>query len=107
MKPHEHIILEVARERERQMTEEGWTPEHDDTHDKGELALVASCYAEHASRLPGARKARETGRWCPGMWPWSRSWWKPTTARRDLVKAAALIIAEIERLDRAETRKED
>ena len=29
------------------------------------------------------------------------AWFKPTTPRRDLVKAGALIIAEIERLDRA------
>jgi hypothetical protein len=34
-------------------------------------------------------------------WPWDLKWWKPTTPRRDLVKAAALIVAEIERLDRA------
>jgi hypothetical protein len=35
------------------------------------------------------------------IWPWDRKWWKPTDRRRDLVKAAALILAEIERLDRA------
>jgi hypothetical protein len=34
----------------------------------------------------------------PGGWDWS--WFKPTTPRRDLVKAGALIVAEIERLDR-------
>ena len=36
------------------------------------------------------------------LWPWLSSWWKPSTNRRDLVKAGALILAEIERLDRAE-----
>jgi len=35
------------------------------------------------------------------VWTWERAWWKPTTRRRDLVKAGALILAEIERLDRA------
>jgi len=34
-------------------------------------------------------------------WPWAEKWWKPKNERRDLVKAAALILAEIERLDRA------
>ncbi|HCF3475434.1 TPA: hypothetical protein ACHSVP_002604 [Pseudomonas aeruginosa] len=34
-------------------------------------------------------------------WPWDEQWWKPSTARRDLVKACALALAEIERLDRA------
>ncbi|MEB3421767.1 hypothetical protein VK682_24660 [Salipiger manganoxidans] len=38
------------------------------------------------------------------LWPWDRKWWKPTTPRRDLVKAGALIVAEIERLDRAALR---
>jgi len=35
------------------------------------------------------------------LWPWSPMWWRPTTQRRDLVKAGALIMAEIERIDRA------
>jgi len=42
----------------------------------------------------------------PDVWPWGGFTWKPTTPRRDLVKAAALILAEIERLDRA-TNKEN
>jgi hypothetical protein len=35
------------------------------------------------------------------LWPWDDEWFKLTDPRRDLIKAAALIIAEIERLDRA------
>lgn len=38
-----------------------------------------------------------------GFWPWDKSWWKPKGARRDLIRAAALIVAEIERIDRADT----
>jgi hypothetical protein len=34
-------------------------------------------------------------------------WWKPKDRRRDLVRAAALIIAEIERLDRDAEARED
>ncbi len=41
MKPHEYVILEIARERERQMSVEGWTVEHDDEHSCGELANAA------------------------------------------------------------------
>lgn len=39
----------------------------------------------------------------PDAWPttWAEDWWKPKNPRRDLVRAAALLIAEIERLDRA------
>lgn len=87
-------IQDVRVERARQIAEEGWTPEHDDAHDDGVLARAGACYAMDA-----------LSDWhveAPGEWPFDSQWWKPTTARRDLVKAAALIVAEIERLDRQE-----
>lgn len=83
---------DVLAERQRQVSVEGWTPEHDDQHAHRELATAAACYALHAS----GRTAADVF-----LWPWDHSWWKPTTPRRNLVKAAALILAEIERLDRA------
>lgn len=89
---------DIIAERRRQVEVEGWTPEHDDTHAKGEMAIAAACYA-----VPGAI---EWGSWVYRArrvlkWPWERKWWKPKDRRRDLVRAGALIIAEIERLDRA------
>lgn len=89
------VIGEIRDERQRQRWDEGWTPEHDDAHDKGELASAAACYALNAApeRFPDGV--------VPIFWPWAREWWKPKTRRRDLVRAAALIVAEIERLDRA------
>ena len=101
MQPHEHIILEVARERERQMQVEGWTPEHDDTHSCGEMADAAACYASPAPW--GVNPASVPP---PQLWPWHASWWKPRDRRRNLVRAAALIVAEIERLDRARAAKQ-
>jgi hypothetical protein len=93
-------IEEIAAERRRQIEVEGWTSEHDDRHERGELAKAAAAYAYNA----GADELNR--RWNSAtpviVWPWSREWWKPTTSRRDLIKAAALIVAEIERLDRAE-----
>jgi hypothetical protein len=38
----------------------------------------------------------------PRWFPWDRSWWRPGSRRRNLVKAAALLIAEIELLDRTD-----
>ena len=86
---------DVLAERRRQIEEKGWTPEHDDEHNCQELAMAAACYAGNAGGYVWADG------W-PGetVWPWDRSCWKPTTPRRDLVKAAAMILAEIERLDR-------
>lgn len=87
-----NVIEEIAAERKRQREVEGWTEQHDDEHDWGQLALAASCYAAHAAgRYRGVR---------PGAWPWEPQWWKPKDPRRDLIRAAALIVAEIERIDR-------
>jgi hypothetical protein len=93
-------IEDIARERQRQISFEGWTPEHDDDqHDKGEMARAAACYAYEATRTEHQRSLDDG--FAPPMWPWAERWWKPTDSRRDLVKAGALIVAEIERLDRA------
>ena len=37
---------DVLAERARQVSVEGWTPEHDDAHASGEMAGAASCYGE-------------------------------------------------------------
>lgn len=96
MQPHEHVIMEIARERERQMQVEGWTAEHDDEHCCGEMAQAAACYAH-----PAPWGVRPQSCPPPKLWPWSLLWWKPKDRRRNLIRAAALIVAEIERLDRA------
>lgn len=89
------ILDEIAAERARQIADEGWTLEHDDKHASGELAGAAACYALNGIAHWAARQAVEM------FWPWNREWWKPKDRRRDLVRAAALIVAEIERIDRA------
>lgn len=97
-------VCDVIAERFRQQSVEGWTPEHDDEHGDGELALAASCYAENFA-LFSTWQEGEPVDWSdapqPANWPWSSEWWKPSSPRRDLVKAGALILAEIERGDRA------
>lgn len=84
---------DVLNERARQITKEGWSEEHDDEHFDGELATAAACYADSAKY---GLKATVV----PAAWPWAFEWWKPAEQRRMLVKAGALILAEIERLDR-------
>jgi hypothetical protein len=86
---------DVIAERARQQSQEGWSPEHDDEHTRGELAVAAASYAYVATVSDRTRKS-----WRPDWWPWDFSWWKPKTRRHDLVRAGALILAEIERLDR-------
>ncbi|MGO6998981.1 hypothetical protein [Rhizobium leguminosarum] len=96
-------LLDVAAERRRQMEVEGWTPEHDDQHTDASMALAAGSYCESAAR-PTILARKPGGAFAiPKLWPqsWSRDWWKPKSPREDLVRAAALIVAEIERIDRA------
>ena len=88
---------DVLAERQRQTSVEGGTPEHDDVAAIGQMAAAAGCYAIH-SRGYNQFVINDL---LYDFWPWGRKWWKPTTTRRDLVKAGALILAEIERLDRA------
>ncbi|EPQ3027586.1 hypothetical protein NRQ82_000685 [Pseudomonas aeruginosa] len=90
--------LDVQAERRRQITAEGWTPEHDDEHSHGQMARASACYALAGSSAPNDGTAALL---VSLAWPWDQQWWKPTSARRDLVKACALALAEIERLDRA------
>ena len=114
--PQSQAAKDVLGERQRQVTVECWTPEHDDQHNDGELAEAAVAYASHAasrgwsyadapdeyrSDWPFPREKKVFGYGCV-TWPkhWSWDWWKPKDPRRDLVRAGALIIAEIERLDR-------
>ncbi len=81
---------DVLAERSRQVEKEGYEPAHDDEHADGSLAMAAACYAD---------KERPQSM-CPGRWPWSADSWKPKDRRTDLVRAAALLLAEIERMDR-------
>ena len=88
-------IADIKAERQRQI--EGYGPEHDDGHLQGTLARAAACYLARAYvRVDGLMRRP------PLDWPWERAAWKPKNdARRNLVRAAALVVAEIERLDRA------
>ncbi|WP_200888318.1 hypothetical protein [Burkholderia pseudomallei] len=100
---------DMLAERRRQVEAEGWTPKHDDEHDKGEMARAAACYALHAGSCFAWRAdAYQSAKPHEGnpaaqnsLWPWDMKWWKPKDPRRDLVRAGALILAELERLDRA------
>lgn len=91
----------IAAERKRQVESEGWTPEHDDVHEMGELPAAAMCYAAECVEEDIVQVADEY--FASDWWPWDASWWKPSDDPiRNLVKAGALIAAEIDRLQRKE-----
>lgn len=104
----------IREERERQVSEEGWTAEHDDFHGRGELAWAAVCYA--APEPVFEQKVSGKGVSFVDPWPWDGRFDKrpreplghrlasPTTEERIrmLAKAGALIAAEIDAIQREE-----
>ncbi len=103
--------VEIAAERTRQVTEEGYSGDHDDRHNAGMLAAAAAYYAA-PKNLDGTlftegdeESVHEAvAGW---LWPWGpKCPPKKYPRRRELVIAGALVIAEIERIDRASIRKE-
>lgn len=94
----------INTERQRQVTQEGWSSAHDDGHRKHELALAAMSYT--AAVAAPDEEGDENGKVRPCWdWPWAKKWWKPSSDPvRNLVKAGALIAAEIDRLQRLKAK---
>lgn len=93
----------IMAERNRQIEKEGWTPEHDDQWKDGELSRAAICYVMwDIVKDSMIVKARET---IQLWWPWDWEWWKPKSQRGNLIRAGALIAAEIDRLNRLSSTK--
>jgi hypothetical protein len=92
-------IEAIAAERRRQIEVEGWTPEHDDQNHDGDMSRAAACYALSAAGYGSDDRIMLR------FWPWVTRWWTPKSRRVDLIRAGALIVAEIDRLDRAAVRE--
>ena len=114
----------IKDERTRQIEKEGWTLEHDDTeHPDGELAMVAALYASPEDNLQIVEYCKECNEahHILDPWPWMDSVnydrygdggvdiehhaWdkrKEVNRMRRLQIAGALIVAEMERLQRLE-----
>lgn len=83
----------IAAERLRQQAEEGHTAQHDRNHFAGDLARAAAVYATP----PHQRRYLSDDHRAPVGWPWHEDDYKPGDRLRELVKAGALIAAEIDR----------
>lgn len=98
----------IADERQKQIAEHGYNNDHDQDHYSFELTKAAICYADRATMEWLAVWQDRT----PERWPFEASEWKPLPqipghpcpiitkddAVKMLVKAGALIAAEIDRL---------
>ncbi len=87
------ILDEIEAGRAKQI-QKGWTAEHDDHHEDGALAIAAGCLAIYSATCNMPKH----------MFPWDNETevrWCDKPRRDQLIIAASLIVAEIERLDRA------
>lgn len=87
------IAAEIGAERQRQIDEEGITLQNDDAYKGFELLRAAGAYIADSDSYPNPGQP-------PEIWPFDPAMWNPKDYRRDLIRAAALIVAEIERYDR-------
>lgn len=105
------IMQEIDDERERQIEKCGWTPEHDDNHDNNELAKLAACYALGQLTVDYAQTDDEVNMYVEIVitpFPYDSVTKKEldkVPRRRQLIIAGALIIAELERMERAKNKK--
>jgi hypothetical protein len=87
------ILSELFVERVRQVDETGHPIEEDDSFTDGGIADAAAAYASTDTFYVGES--------VPELWPWPDDLFNRKDRRTNLVRAGALIVAEIERLDRA------
>lgn len=110
-----HILSEIRAERDRQRVGEGFSRSHDDNHRAGVLARAGAAYAFVGSLDAHVRDKLLTDKGIGtherqalvDLFPWPIGLFKmKDTARRCLIIAAAFIVAEIEKIDRARERSE-
>ena len=104
------VLVELFKERVKQILHDHYDFEHDAKHSPGCLARAGAAYALLDVKAPAityhsdgmkASFQMELKLLSSFLWPWDDDSFKPKDPRRNLVRAAALIIAEIERTDRA------
>jgi hypothetical protein len=100
-------LEDIAAERKRQIEIKGWAPSHDDQmHGQGDLAYAAAAYAIGRRAVSGQCRVGHHAN--VTIWPWDIADCRMRgNRRRDLVKAGALIVAEIERIDREVSRQSE
>lgn len=106
----------IAEERERQISQEGWTPANDDQYKHRELARGAQSYLNHYIArswvltnelgMPHTKPADYRKEKAPDEWPWAKKWWKPKGRIEDLVRIGALVAAEIDRVQRQQSNSD-
>lgn len=94
----------IAHERLRQQAELGYTAGSDDSYVDGQLWKAAHAYLSTLAGYDVGESLGNIAKDPPDYWPWDEKHWKPQGPTQDLVRAGALIAAEISRRARAKDR---
>lgn len=97
-------VSRIAAERQRQIVQEGFDQDHDNTKEgAGQMALAAACYAASAAGVGVVFEEGDPRNGPQELWPWSEDWDKREkhSKIRQLEIAGALIAAELDRLRNA------
>lgn len=86
---------DVLAERARHTTALNWSAEHDLGYKNHELVKAAMSYADPLAATPEHKETPPKA----NLWPWELKWWRPSSYRRNLIKAIALLLAELDRHD--------
>lgn len=97
----------IKAERLRQIHDLGHSDYTDSQYRDSELALAAICYAEAVAEPDASAKTMDKSR-SSYAWPWDEEYWRPSADPiRNLIKAGALIAAEIDRRLRRRLQKKE
>jgi len=96
----------VAKERARQINDEGYKREHDDEHTDGSLADAAACYAATKTLYFATQQNRCVPKSFFYLYPWEPKYFKKDKhpRKKQLIISAALLMAEYDRLEREEKK---
>lgn len=98
-------MTKIAIEREKLIMLAGFDSLHDDQQLQSELVMAANSYALNAIASDEERTRFEAA--APPAWPLDVDRWQPGDRKQDLIRAAALLVAEIERLNRLKPESVD
>ena len=96
-------IGKIVVERQRQVIEKGYTPEHDAQHDVHDLLKAADAYMNFAVNADTNRGYPEVFSQLRDLagtgWPWEKDSFKPVDVETALIKAGAMIAAALDHIE--------
>ena len=100
-----YVLIDVRRVREYQI-KKGYDADHDDQHRRGELTDAAMAFVAAGDLITLRDEIKDHQSVPQLLWPWKDTAFKSADSARDnYIAAIALLVAEVERIDRIDMRE--